>query len=220
MHLFDGVDQICQAFQRKVLALHRHNHAMGAAQAVECQHAQGRRAVNQDKVVIVSDFSQRQFEALFTPLHIHQLHLSTRQLAIRTQNVITATTVDKLLADDFCLLDRRGLQQYVVHRVFEFAFVHARTHGGVSLRVQVNHQHALAYFGQASRQIDGGSGFADPTFLIGNAEDFGHLFLLFLDKNVIWRLQALTQSQSEKHQQLCSKSWIPWDWHEYARQKT
>jgi hypothetical protein len=35
VHLLDGVDQVRQAFQREVLALHRHDHAVGGAQAVE-----------------------------------------------------------------------------------------------------------------------------------------------------------------------------------------
>ncbi len=32
VYLADRVDQIGQAFQRKVFTLHRHDHAMGAAQ--------------------------------------------------------------------------------------------------------------------------------------------------------------------------------------------
>jgi hypothetical protein len=42
------------------------------------------------------------------------------------------------------------------------------------LRVKVNHQHALPQFGQASGQVDGGGGFANPTFLVSNAKYFGH----------------------------------------------
>ena len=38
VHLLDGVDQVDQAFQGEVFALHGHHHAMGAAQAVQREH--------------------------------------------------------------------------------------------------------------------------------------------------------------------------------------
>jgi hypothetical protein len=55
VHLLDGVDQVRQAFEREVLALHRHDHAVRRAQAVEGEQAQRRRAVDQHEVVVGFD---------------------------------------------------------------------------------------------------------------------------------------------------------------------
>ena len=49
VHLLDGVDQVGQAFEREVFALHRHDHAVRAAQAVQREQAQAGRAVDQTK---------------------------------------------------------------------------------------------------------------------------------------------------------------------------
>ncbi len=40
MYLFDGVDQVGQAFERKVFALHGHDHTVCSAQAIEREHGQ------------------------------------------------------------------------------------------------------------------------------------------------------------------------------------
>ena len=74
--------------------------------------------------------------------------------------------------------DGRHFEQHVIDRHFQFALVHARSHRGIALRVQIDHQHALANLGQAGGQIDGGGGFADAAFLVGNAEYFGHSVIL------------------------------------------
>ena len=50
--LRDRLHQVGQAFQRVVLALHRDQHAVGGAQAVQRQQRQRRRAVEQDEVVV------------------------------------------------------------------------------------------------------------------------------------------------------------------------
>ncbi|MNF08886.1 hypothetical protein D3C80_2094140 [compost metagenome] len=72
------------------------------------------------------------------------------------------------------LLDRRVFEQHVIHREFQTALVHARTHGGIALGVHVDEQHALADLGQARRQVHTGGGLADATFLIGNTKYLGH----------------------------------------------
>ena len=69
---------------------------------------------------------------------------------------------------------RHASDQHLVHRHRQAALVHARAHGGVALRVQIDHQHALANFGQTSGQIHRGGGFTNATFLVGNTKYFGH----------------------------------------------
>ena len=70
--------------------------------------------------------------------------------------------------------DAGGFEQHVIDAQFELALVHARAHRGVALRVQIDHQHALVNLGQRGGQVDRGGGFSDATFLVGDAEYFGH----------------------------------------------
>jgi hypothetical protein len=51
-HLAQGFDEVGQAFQRVVLALHRDQHGIGGDQGVDGQHVERRRAVDQDEVVV------------------------------------------------------------------------------------------------------------------------------------------------------------------------
>ena len=104
MDLLDGVDQIGQPLQRKILALHRHNHAVGTAQTVQGEHGQARRAIDQHEVVFMRHSGHSSLDALFAPLHIDQLDLGTRQIAVRTQNIVAAASGDQLVACDagFC----------------------------------------------------------------------------------------------------------------------
>ena len=166
VHLFDGVDQVGQSFQRKVLALHGHQHAVRGAQAVQREHAQRRRAVDQYKVVFIAHCKQRGFQTAFAAFKVHQFHFSAGQFAIGTQHVVTG--FHGRLAG---LGDGGRFQQHVVHAHLERPLVDARPHRGVALWVQIDHQHPQAQLGEAGGQVDGGGGFAHTAFLVGNAED-------------------------------------------------
>ena len=58
-HLLHRLHEIGQSFERVVLALHRDQHRVGRAQAVQRQQRQRRRAVEQDEVVVGRDFADR-----------------------------------------------------------------------------------------------------------------------------------------------------------------
>lgn len=93
------------------------------------------------------------------------------------------------LAGHPCLRQTAFAKQDVVNGMGQLALVHARTHGGVALRIQIDHQDALSNGRQRGRQIDGGGGFAYATFLICNTKDISHGVFLF-DEN---QPQAKTQ---------------------------
>jgi len=113
---------------------------------------------------------QGELESLFAALHIDQLDLGTGEFAVGTQHVVPARLRPQRRFDH-----RGGLQQHVVHRELHLAFVDARTHGRVALRVQVDHQDALADASQSSGQIDRGGGFTDAALLVGDTKYFGHV---------------------------------------------
>ena len=173
-HLFDGVHQIGQAFESEILTLHRHDDAMGATQAVEREHRQRRRTVDQDEIVVRIDRAECGLEPRLAPLDIHKLHLGPGEFAVGAKHVITVAGALQLFTGNPCLRHTTGLEQHVVNAVLQLPLVDARTHGCVALRVEINHQHALTRLGQAGRQIDCGGGLANPAFLIGDAENPGH----------------------------------------------
>ena len=179
VHLLDGVDQVGQAFEREVFALHGDDDAVRAAQAVEREHGQGRRAIDEHEVVLVGHRLDGQAQTFFAALDLDQLDLGAGQFAVGAQHVVAATSVHQFLAADARFGDRGGLQQHVINSELNLAFVHARAHGGVALRVQVDHQHALAELRQTGREIDRGGGLAHPALLVGYTKYFGHGCLLF-----------------------------------------
>ncbi len=103
-------------------------------------------------------------------LQRHQLHLGAGQFTVGTQHPVAA-----LVRQHGRLFHGCGFEQHVVHRKLQRALVHARTHGGIALRVEVHHQHALADLGQAGGEVDGGGGLANATLLVGNAKNLGHV---------------------------------------------
>ena len=54
---------------------------------------------------------------------------------------------------------------------------HPQYRGGIALRVEVDDEDAFAFGGERCREVDGGGGFADAAFLVGNGEDLcAHVF--------------------------------------------
>ncbi|KAG0759602.1 hypothetical protein G6F57_016170 [Rhizopus arrhizus] len=168
MDALDGVDQIGQAFQREVLALHRDDDAVGGGQSVERQQGQRRRAIDQHEIVLAGNGVQRGLQLAFALVHLHKIDLGAGQLAVGGQDVIAAGF--RLHAG---LLDGGLADQHLVQVRFQRILVDAATHRGVALRVQVHQQHALIVRGKARRQIDGGRRLAHTTLLVGDAEDAG-----------------------------------------------
>ena len=174
LHLLDGVDQIGQPFQSKVFALHGHDHTIGAAKAVECQHGQRRRTVDQYEVVVGVDLGQRVFQPPLTALQFDQLNFRTGELPIGAQNVVPTPRCNQLVAAHSGLGNGGRLQQYVINTQRQTALVHAGPHRGIALGIKIHHQDALAQLGQTGGQIHRGGGFANATLLVGNTKDFGH----------------------------------------------
>jgi hypothetical protein len=121
----------------------------------------------------VGDLGQRLLQPALAPLDVHQFHFGAGQVAVGAQHVVEQPA---FVAAHARLGDGGRLQQHVVDRELELALVDARAHGGIALRVEVDHQHALAHLGQAGGQVDGGGGLADAALLVGDAKDLGHQF--------------------------------------------
>jgi len=142
---------------------------VGADQAVEGQHRQRRRAIDQHEVIVRIGGGQGLLQPALAALLVDQLDLRAGQLAVGAQHVVAAQ-----LGAGACLGDGGGLDQHVVDRGRQGALVHPRPHGRIALRVEVDQQHPLADLGQPGGEVDGGGRLADAAFLVGNAEDLGH----------------------------------------------
>jgi hypothetical protein len=108
-------------------------------------------------------------QALGAPLEFHQFHFRPGELAVGTEDVVAA-----LLRAGPGRGDAGVLQQHVVHRQAQLALVDARAHRGVALRVEVHHQHTLAFEGEAGGEVHRGRGLADAAFLVRDTKDPGH----------------------------------------------
>ena len=169
-HLAQRGHQVGQAFERIVLALHRDDDAIGGSQPVQGQQVQRRRTVEQDVVIPGLHRGQRRAQPRFALADTDQLDLGRSQVAIGRQQVIASR-----LAAAAYRVERRGIDQQVIDRVFELRLVDAGAHGRIGLRVEVDHQYPTALLGQAGSEIDDGRGLAHATLLVGDCEDTGHV---------------------------------------------
>ena len=112
------------------------------------------------------------FEADFAGDFLHQLDFGTGKRAVCAEYVVAAVSA----ADDGSL--DVGIAQYdLVHAFFKAGFVYAAACGGVALRVEVDDEDAFAFGGERCREVDGGGGFADAAFLVGDGKDLcAHVF--------------------------------------------
>src|SRR5664279_867673 len=165
MDLLDRVDEIGQSLESEVFALHRHDHAVRAGQAVQREQAEARRAIDEDEVVFGRG-DERATQSLVAAFESHQFDLRAGQLTIRTDDVVAGLRA--------CLSrfgDSRVFEQHVVHAELERTLVDARAHRRVALRVEVDDEDAAADLRQASRKVHGGGRLADAALLVGDAED-------------------------------------------------
>src|SRR6185369_14518012 len=159
-------DQIGQAFQRVVFALHRNQDRIGGDQAVDGQHVEGRRAVNQDEVVSGMAGLQGILQAVFALIELDQLDFGAGQFAVGGQDVETEFSFDADLGQ------ARSTDQQLINGGQGFLFGDPGPGRRVALRIHVDQQHALAFGGQRSGQIDRGRRLADAALLVGYGEYF------------------------------------------------
>ena len=179
-HLLQRLDQVGQAFERVVLALHRDQHRVRRAQAVEREQRQRRRTVEQDEVVVRCHFAdrglhlrqrfgQRVLQPRFAFGQVDQLDLRAGQFAIRGHEVEAAGRRRHAHVRDAALA-----QQHLVHGGVEAALVEPGTRRGIALRIEVDQQHAPLHRDQARGEVDRGGRLADAALLVGHCDDARH----------------------------------------------
>ncbi len=136
----------------------------------ECVHreqAEGRLAVDEDRVVLIDDRPQHACEDLLAPHFCDELHFRRGQVDVRRDDV---EPVEFGVLDDLVHVDAR-VEQRGVDRVLERVRVDAEPHGRGALRVEVHDEHAAAVLGQRARDVDRARRFAYAALLVAHGDD-------------------------------------------------
>src|SRR5690242_8059041 len=74
----------------------------------------------------------------------------------------------------------------MVNRLLQATFIHAASHGGISLGIEIHEQHTLTDRDQTGSQIDTRCCFTDASFLIGDRKNFYHNTCSLISISEIW----------------------------------
>ena len=173
--LFDqleGLQQFDDAFQGEKFALQGDEQFLRGAEGVEGQQAQGRRAVDDDVIVLRAQRFEAVTQVELAGHLVHQFQFHGHQVGAGGQHVKEgrAGAADALV--DVLRRVEGGVE--VVVQVF---LGDTDTAGAVGLGVTVHQQHALFHDGQCGGKVDGGGRLADAAFLVGYGNDARHAVL-------------------------------------------
>ena len=170
--LLDGLQQLRQTFEREELALQRHQDRVRRRHRVHREQIERRRAVDQHIGVVVlrRRVSVQRRDRVAQPesaagrgaeleLEAGEVHRRGRDMQPRHRG------------RHHRVAQRRFADQHVVGRGVAALAVDAEPGRGVTLRVEVDDQHALADRGQRGAEVDRGRGLADAALLVGKRED-------------------------------------------------
>ena len=105
------VEQLRDAFEREVLALHRHEHGVRGGEAVDGEESERRRRVDEDVVVVAGDRLEHALEVVLAADGIAQLDLGADEIDRRRRE---KERRDLGRPDD--VAERHVLDEHVVHR--------------------------------------------------------------------------------------------------------
>ena len=170
--------EIGEPFEGEVLAVERNQHGIGGDERVEREEAERRRRVDEDVVeaigAVVEAVDDRP-EPMLAVGERHELDLGTREVAIGGDQ---GQIANRRLEDEgrgVGGVSRQGVVDAAAGGGLAFE---ADPAGEVALRVEVDEQDALACERERGAEVDGGGGFADAAFLIGDDEDASHFWYL------------------------------------------
>ena len=170
LHARDRTHQRGDALQRVVFALNRDEHAVGSAQGVDRDQAQGGRTVDEHVIEPVANGGQRLAQRVFAVLGARQLQLRAGQADVRGQQ---RQAFDPRVRER--LPGRARARKHLVDRAGVRLHAHAQSAAGVALRVRVHDEHALALRGHAGAEVDARGRLAHAALLIRDGDDLTHM---------------------------------------------
>lgn len=160
----DVPQELAEALQRVVLALDGDQHLGAGHESVHGQQTEGRRAVDEDVVERLLIGLDGALQPALTGHQRHQLDLGTGQIDGCRGTEEALDVRDRL---DH-VGERLALHQDVVDRGDLGVVVDSESRGGVSLRVEVDHQNPGTVQGQRSGEVDRGGRLPHAALLVGN----------------------------------------------------
>ena len=157
-HHLQRVLELDEPAQREVLGLDRHDHAGRGDERVDRQQAERRRRVDQDVVVALRDVRERLLQRALAADLARERHVGAGQVDRRDGDV------DLALGDH--LADRGAVHEHVEHRPLDRVRVHPLRHRQVSLRVEVDAEHAHPLLGQRDAQVERRRRLGDAALLV------------------------------------------------------
>ncbi len=160
-HPLDGAHEVRQPFERVVLALHRDQHAPCCSERVDGEQAERRRAIDENEVVVAHDALERDLETRLARLQFDQLDLRAGELAVGGHQVVATALRARAYG---CQLGEP--EQNVVDGANDSALVHAASHRRVTLRIEIDQEHAPTSLSKRGGEVDAGRRLADAALLI------------------------------------------------------
>ena len=158
----DRLHELREALERVVLGLHRHDHAVGRGERVDRQRAERRRAVEQHEVEALRLLRARRRGSA------RRRRAATARPPRRRARASTERGRGSRTASASRARERHAVEQVVRRRPVR---AHPEPGGRVRLRVEVDHERALARLGQAGREVDRRRRLADAALLIRKCVD-------------------------------------------------
>ena len=165
-----GIEQFSQAFQCKILALHRYNHTVGSRKGVYGYQAQRWRTIYYYIVVLIFDRSNRISQFFFPLIKFRQFHFGSNEVYARRQKIKI-----RCIRFHYCFPCFGRAYQALIYALLHTLRLDTHAGRGIGLRVCVYKQCLLLHHSQSRTQIDGCGGLSNTAFLICNSYYFPHL---------------------------------------------
>ena len=165
-HHRERVLELHEPAQRQVLALHRHDHAVGRDERVDRQQAERGRRVDEDVVVAVAHLDERLLERALAADQRGERELGAGEVDRRDGDV----DLDGL--DD--VRDRDAMDEHVEHRALDRVRVHPLAHREVALRIEVDHEDAMPQLAERDAEVQRRRRLRDAALLVREHDDVRH----------------------------------------------
>ena len=167
LHHPKGAHEVRQTLQREVFTLDRHKDGIRGAQAVEGQHLQRGRTVDEDHIIELLYLLQGFLQLMLPMLRTDQLHRRAGQIRRGGQDIAVGRMDDGILG-------RYIVDDHIIDRMLDLTLVHAQTGAGVGLRIEITQQDPDTKVMERGGQVHGGGGLTHSALLVHNGDRFCH----------------------------------------------
>jgi hypothetical protein len=161
------IHQFGDAFKGEEFTLDRYEDGIRGDKGIQGKEIQRGRAIDQDEVVLFTEWCDFLLQAKFPPIRVHKLKIGAYQVLVARYEV---EPFEPGMHDGVCGF--RAAQQDMVEASAGRVFTYAQAGSGVPLGVGIDDQNMKIVGGQGCSHVNGGRRFSDSALLIGYCEDF------------------------------------------------